>query len=113
MGNLYVTPAELAAVIGTKADDPRLAAWCAQASQVVDHYYGTATVAERLTAAPWPECVTGAAVTIAADLSRRPTAPGGYFDATDYTARLAQDPTSSVVALLNALPGGRVGWPIA
>lgn len=113
----YVAPAELAAVVGVPTDDPRLVRVVATTSQVVDHYYGTATVAAKLRnedgsdLAAVPECVAEAALTIAVDVWRRPTTPGGYFAVADYVGRLAQDPTSSVVVLLNAL--GRESWPIA
>ena len=115
----YVTVEELAGLTGTAAGDPRLARVADTASAIIDHYYGTATVNARLRnpdgtdLAEVPATVAEAALTIAGDVWRRPTTPGGYFQITDYVGRLAQDPTSSVVALLNALPGGRVDWSIA
>jgi len=114
---IYVDPVELAEIVGTNPADPRLARVVAATSQIVDHYYGTVTVAAKLRLPDGadlpviPACVNEAATTIAVDLWRRPTTPGGYFQVADYVGRLAQDPTSPVVVLLNAL--GRLEWPIA
>jgi len=106
----YVTTAELAELVGADPADPNLAVVVADASAVVDHYYGNATIAAKLAAPPWPATVRRAALTIAGDLWRRPSTPGGYFQVRDYVGRLAQDPTSPVIAELNAL--GREAWPI-
>lgn len=107
----YVTEAELAELVGADPTDPNLAVVVADVSAVVDAYYGTVTVAARLVAPPWPANVRRAALTIAGDLWRRPSTPGGYFQVRDYVGRLAQDPTSPVLVELNAL--GRDAWPIA
>lgn len=106
----YVTPAELAELVGADPADPNLEVVCDDVTQVVDHYYGTVTVAAKLVAPPWPACVRRAALTIAGDLWRRPSTPGGYFQVRDYVGRLAQDPSSPVVVELQAL--GREAWPI-
>jgi hypothetical protein len=114
---LYVTTDQLKALVGAGADPARLDTVCVAASAVVDHYYGTVTVAAKLrqpdgtALAVVAPAVAEAALTIAADLWRRPTTPGGYFSVADYVGRLAQDPASSVVALLNAL--GREAWPVS
>lgn len=116
-GPQYVTTAELAGLVGAGADPARLDTVCEVASRVVDHYYGTATVTAKLRppavpdGGPYPDVVREACLTIAADVWRRPTTPGGYFQVADYVGRLSQDPTSPVVALLNAL--GREAWPVA
>lgn len=113
----YVDRAELARLVGSTADDERLGPVCDDTDMVVDHYYGSRTVAAKLRDTdgnvidPVPACVARAALTIAVDLWRRPTLPGGYVQLTDYVGRLAQDPTSSVTAELNAL--GRLGWGVA
>lgn len=114
---LYVTPDELAALVGAPPTDPRVARVCAASSQVVDAYYGTKTVAAKLRnpdgsdLAVVPDTVAEAALTIGVDLWRRPTTPGGYVEVADYVGRLSQDPTSPVLVSLNAL--GREAWPIA
>jgi hypothetical protein len=107
----YVTTDELAELVGADPADPNLGVVCAEVSQVIDHYYGTATVTAKLIAPPWPANVRRAALTIGGDLWRRPATPGGYFQVRDYVGRLAQDPTSPVMVELNAL--GREAWPIA
>lgn len=107
----YVTTDELAALVGADPANPDLATVCADTSAVVDHYYGPVTVAAKLAAPPWPDCVRRAALGIAGDLWRRPSTPGGYFAVRDYVGRLARDPTSPVQAELDAL--GRETWPIA
>lgn len=115
----YLDPVELAELVGASPADPRLARVVDATSQIVDAYYGSATVAARLRLPDGsdlpviPQCVEEAALTIATDLWRRPTTPGGYFQVSDYVGRLAQDPTAPVVVLLNALPNGRAAWPIA
>ena len=114
---LYVTPDELAAAVGTDAGVARVTRVCQATATVVDAYYGSATVAARLRnpdgsdLAEVPAVVAEAALTIATDLWRRPTTPGGYFSVADYVGRLAQDPTAPVVVLLDAL--GREAWPVA
>lgn len=114
---LYVTPAELAGYVGADPADPRVSRACVTASNIVDHYYGTVTVAARLRQpdgsdlATVPDAVAEAALTIGLDVWRRPTTPGGYFQVADYVGRLAQDPTAPVVVLLDSL--GREAWPIA
>ena len=113
----YCVPADLAPIVGGGADPARITRVIDAASRIVDHYYGSATVTARLRppavpeVGPYPSAVTEATVTIAADLWRRPTTPGGYFQVADYVGRLAQDPTSPVVALLDSLP--RDAWPVA
>ncbi|HEY6416336.1 MAG TPA: hypothetical protein VIX41_08865 [Acidimicrobiales bacterium] len=113
----YVTPEDLTALVGSGADPARVERVCDTASRIVDHYYGAATVTAKLRQADGspldvvPSCVIEACLTIAVDVWRRPTTPGGYFQVADYVGRLSQDPTSPVVALLNAL--GREEWPIA
>lgn len=113
----YLDASELAGVVGVPASDPRLARVVAATSQVIDHYYGTVTVAAKLRLPDGsdlptvPASVNEAALTIAVDVWRRTTTPGGYFAVADYVGRLAQDPTSAVGTLLNAL--GREAWPIA
>ena len=114
---LYITPDELAGAVARPPDDPRLTRVCQAASTVVDAYYGAATVAARLRnpdgtdLATVPPVVAEAALTIATDLWRRPTTPGGYFSVADYVGRLAQDPAAPVVVLLDAI--GREAWPVA
>ncbi len=113
----YVTVDDVVRITGAAPDDPRVPRVIAATSSIVDHFYGAVTVAARLRnpdgtdLAVVPDVVAEAALTIAADLWRRPTTPGGYFQVSDYVGRLAQDPTSSVVALLNAL--GRLEWGVA
>jgi len=109
----YVDPAELAAELGVDpvAQEARLARVCAATSAVIDSYYGSATVALKLPAAPWPAAVSEAALTIGVDIWRRVTTPGGYFQVADYVGRLAIDPTSSVGVLLDSI--GRERWPVA
>jgi hypothetical protein len=113
----YITPTDLAALVGQGADPARLDRVCTTASRVIDHYYGTATVDAVLRpptvpdGGPYPAAVVEAALTVAADLWRRPTTPGGYFQVADYVGRLAQDPTSPVIALLDSV--GRLEWPVA
>jgi hypothetical protein len=113
----YVDPVEVAAAVGVPASDPRVARVVAATSQVIDAYYGTVTVAAMLRLPDGadlpviPAGVNEAALTIALDLWRRPSTPGGYFQVSDYVGRLAQDPTAPVVVLLNSL--GRLSWPIA
>lgn len=114
---LYVTPAELAPVVGVPVDDPRVVRVCATASTIVDAYYGSTTVAAKLRQPDGsdlpevPPTVGEAAGVIALDVWRRLTTPGGYFTVADYVGRLPQDPTSPVVVLLDAL--GRLAWPVA
>jgi len=108
----YVDPAELAKMLGVAADDPRLERVVTAVGAIVDGYYGDATVAASLVAPPWPAGVTEAALEIAIDVWRRPTAPGGYFQVADYVGRLSADPASSVVVLLDsAVP--RLEWGVA
>jgi len=107
----YVTPAEVAALVGVDPGDARLERVCAATDQVIDGYYGAATVASRLPAPPWPEAVIEAALTIAADLWRRPATPGGYFQITDFVGRLALDPAAPVAIQLDSI--GRESWPVA
>lgn len=107
----YVEPAELAAALGVAADDARVARVAAAATAVIDAYYGAATVANKLTAPPWPDAVIEAALTIAQDLWRRPTTPGGYFQVADYVGRLQLDPAAPVAVLLDSI--GREVWPVA
>ena len=107
----YVTTDELAELVGAAPDDPNLELVCADVTQVIDAYYGSMTVTAKLIAPPWPANVRRAALSIAGDLWRRPSTPGGYFQVRDYVGRLAQDPTSPVIVELNAL--GRESWPIA
>lgn len=106
----YVTTDELAELVGADPTDPKLDVVCADTTTVIDDYYGTLTVTDKLAAPPWPATVRRAALTIAGDLWRRPATPGGYFQVRDYVGRLAQDPTSPVIVELNAL--GRSAWPI-
>lgn len=116
---LYVTDDELAELLGLDPLDERLPVVTTTADTVVEHYYGTVTVNTLLRdvdGLPFPvelvpATVRLAALTIAADLWRRPETPGGYFQVADYVGRLAQDPTAPVIAALNAL--GRLEWPIA
>ena len=114
----YVDVAELAKLLGVAPDDPRLARVAAATSTVIDSYYGRATVAAKLPDVvdpdpwpPWPSVVVEAAMTIATDLWRRPSTPGGYFQVVDYVGRLSNDPTSQVATLLDSL--GRLEWPVA
>lgn len=107
----YVDPTELATLLGVVPDDPRVARVCAAATRVVDTYYGAATVTEKLAAPPWPDAVAEAALTIAADLWRRPATPGGYFQITDFVGRLALDPAAPVAVLLDSV--GRLEWPVS
>ena len=107
----YVEPTELASFLGADPADPRLTRVCLAASQIIDAYYGGATVAAKLVAPPWPDPVIEAALAIAADLWRRPTAPGGYFQVVDFVGRLAADPASPVTVLLDSI--GRLEWPVA
>lgn len=51
-----------------------------------------------------------AALTISADLWRRPSTPGGYFQVADYVGRMAVDPASPVLALLTPY---KESWSIA
>jgi hypothetical protein len=99
----YVTPAEVAALVGVDPGDARLERVCAATDQVIDGYYGAATVASRLPAPPWPEAVIEAALTIAT--------PGGYFQITDFVGRLALDPAGPVAIQLDSI--GRESWPVA
>lgn len=108
----YVEVAELARLLGVPEDDPRLVRVTESVSQIVDRYYGKLTVAAHLIEPPWPPALTEAALTIAADLWRRPAAPAGYFQIVDFVGRLALDPASPVATLLDsAIPRER--WPIA
>jgi hypothetical protein len=107
----YVDTAELAKLLGVAPDDPRLERVAAATDRIVDGYYGAATVAAKLPAPPWPAAVQEAALTIATDLWRRPTTPGGYFQVADYVGRLSLDPAAPVVILLDSI--GRLEWPIA
>jgi hypothetical protein len=114
---LYVEPDELGPAVGRPPDDTRVVRVCQAASTVVDAYYGSTTVAAKLRNPDGsdldtvPAVVAEAALTIATDLYRRPTTPGGYFSVADYVGRLAQDPAAPVVVLLDAL--GREAWPVA
>jgi hypothetical protein len=107
----YVDTAELAATLGVSADDARLDRVASATSAVIDAYYGAATVAAKLVAPPWPDAVVEAALTIAQDLWRRPSTPGGYFQVSDFVGRLASDPAAPVSILLDSI--GRLEWPIA
>ena len=113
----YVDPAELAIALGVDPTDPRLVRVTTAASAVVDAYYGAATVAAKLPydvedpPVAWPPAVVEAAFTIATDMWRRPSTPGGYFQVVDYVGRLSADPTSQVATLLDSL--GRLEWPVA
>lgn len=107
----YVDPTEVADLLGVDPTDERLTRVCLAASTVIDRYYGAATVEAKLVAPPWPDAVTEAALTIAADLWRRPTSPGGYFQVVDYVGRLALDPAGPVAVLLDSI--GRLEWPVA
>lgn len=107
----YVDPDLLAEQLGLDPLDPRVMDVCLAASQIIDSYYGEATVTAKLVAPPWPPPVAEAALTIATDLWRRPSAPGGYFQVVDYVGRLTLDPTLSVAVLLDSI--GRLEWPIA
>jgi len=107
----YVDTAELAAALGVPPDNPRLVRVVDATNVVIDSYYGAATVALRLPAPPWPAPVVEAAFTIAQDLWRRPSSPGGYFQVSDFVGRLALDPAGPVAVLLDSI--GRIEWPIA
>ena len=108
----YVDATELATLLGVPADDERLARIVDAVTEVVDRYYGALTVAMHLAGPEYPPALTEAALTIAADLWRRPSTPGGYFQIVDFVGRLAADPASPVADLLNsAVPRER--WPIA
>jgi hypothetical protein len=107
----YVDPAELAAALGVDPDDARLLRVVGATNAIIDAYYGADTVAAKLVAAPWPDAVTEAALTIGSDVWRRTTTPGGYFQVADFVGRLSADPTSSVAVLLDSI--GREWWPIA
>ena len=107
----YADPAELAKLLGVDVADPRLERVCSATDTVVDSYYGTATVSAKLVDPPWPAVVVEAATTIAVDMWRRPSTPGGYFQVADYVGRLSKDPTEPVAILLDAL--GRESWPVA
>ena len=108
----YADPAELAKLLGVPVDDPRLERVCSATDAVVDSYYGAATVTAKLPAdQPWPAVVVEAATTIAVDMWRRPSTPGGYFQVADYVGRLSKDPADPVAILLDAL--GRESWPVA
>jgi len=107
----YCDAAELAIALGVPADSPRLARVVDATTVVIDSYYGAATVAARLPAPPWPAPVIEAAFTIAQDLWRRPSAPGGYFQVSDFVGRLALDPAAPVAVLLDSI--GRLSWPVA
>lgn len=81
------------------------------ASIVVEHVVGHAgTVAHLVGPEVVPAGAAEAARTVASDLWRRPSTPGGYFQVADYVGRLAADPASSVLALLAPY---RESWAIA
>jgi hypothetical protein len=107
----YVTVDEVATALGVAPTDPRVARVVDATTAVIDSYYGVATVALRLPAPPWPAPVIEAALTIAQDLWRRSSTPGGYFQVADFVGRLSVDPTNSVAVLLDSV--GRVSWPVA
>jgi hypothetical protein len=109
----YVAVAEVAAALGVDpADtDGRVARAVDTAGQIIDSYYGAATVAARLPAPPWPAPVIEAALVIAQDVWRRRSTPGGYFQVVDFVGRLSLDPANSVAMLLDSI--GREVWPVA
>ena len=107
----YVDPTELATLVGVDLSNERVARVCAATTEIIDSYYGALTVTEKLPAPPWPDAVAEAALTIASDLWRRPSTPGGYFQVADYVGRLSKDPAEPVAILLDAL--GRESWPVA
>lgn len=72
---------------------------------VIRHLLPTGVPNERV-----PAGAHEAALTIANDLWRRPTTPGGYFQVVDYVGRLAQDPASPVLLMLSPY---RESWSIA
>jgi len=109
----YVTVTEVAAALGVDpADtDGRVARAVDAAGQIIDAYYGSATVELRLPAPPWPAPVIEAALVIAQDVWRRRSTPGGYFQVVDFVGRLSLDPASSVSQMLDSI--GRESWPVA
>jgi hypothetical protein len=106
----YVTGATIVAALKLKTseDITRADATAASANLVVEHVVGNRGVAEHLLGDP--ECVAEPALTIALDLWRRPSTPGGYFQVSDYVGRLAQDPAAPVLAQLAMF---RESWPVA
>jgi len=115
---LYVTAAEVLEVVGRPADSAadltRAEGVAELASIIVEHYVGSAGVTRHLLPLgqdePPPSGAHEAALGIAADLWRRPSTPGCYFQVVDYVGRLAADPASSVAALLAPY---RESWSIA
>lgn len=126
---LYVTADEVLTIAGRPvAGDPtsdprdvtRAEGLAELASIIVEHVVGERGVTLHLLALqptatgeptdPPPAGAHEAALTIANDLWRRPTTPGGYFQVVDYVGRLAQDPASPVLALLAPY---RESWAIA
>ena len=109
---MIADPATVAATLGLDAADPAVLAAVAAADAVVRHWYGTAW--DDVAADTDPDRAqarTTAANTVAVDVYRRPTTPGGYFAVADYVGRLSRDPTSPVAALLAA--GGPRAWGVA
>ena len=124
---LYVTADEVLTAGGrdptsaTAAELHRAGEVAELASIVVEHIVGEAGVIAHLMPGeldpvteqpvkPPPSGAHIAAVTIAGDLWRRPSTPGGYFQVADYVGRLSADPGSPVLALLTPY---RESWSIA
>lgn len=105
---LYVTPAEVLAMVGRDGTDPadvaRSSSVAELASIVVEHVVGSAGVTRHLLSMgqdePVPSGAHEAALTIANDIWRRPSTPGGYFQVVDYVGRLSADPATQVFTLL-------------
>ena len=97
---LYVTADEILTLAGRPSGDVadprdliRADGLAELASIIVESVVGDAGVIRHLLpfdeTAPPPSGAHEAALTIANDLWRRPTTPGGYFQVVDYVGRLA------------------------